>query len=158
MTAQVEPIPADRQGATPYLIITNAAKALEFYQQAFGATVLERMATPDGKVMHAEITIGEARVMLADECPEYDARSPQTIGGSPAGLLIYVEAVDAFATRAVASGAKLLRPVQDMFYGDRSACLTDPFGHKWTFSTHIEDVSPEEVRRRAAAFSCAPKE
>jgi PhnB protein len=134
------------------LSISNAAKAIEFYKTAFGATELTRLATSDGKVGHAEIQIGDSRIMLVDEFPEWDARSPQTIGGSPVFIQLYVEDVDAFVSRAVAAGAKLFKPVADQFYGDRSGTITDPFGHKWTIATHAEDVSPEEMKRRAAAL------
>jgi PhnB protein len=145
-------IPEGYHTATPYLILTGAARAIEFYQQAFGATELMRLAAPGGKVMHAEIQIGDSRIMLADECPEMDARGPQMIGGTPVSLMLYVKDVDAVTARAVAAGAKLLRPVQDQFYGDRCGTLTDPFGHQWTIATHKEDVSPEEISRRAAAM------
>jgi PhnB protein len=152
MNSKVKPVPDGFHTATPYLIITNAAGAIEFYKKVFGATELSRLATPDGKVGHAEIRIGDSRIMLADEFPEWDARSPQTIGGSAVFIMLYVDDVDAVVSRAVAAGAKLFRPVADHFYGDRSGSLTDPFGHKWTISTHKEDVSPEEMKRRASAL------
>lgn len=152
MITQARPIPEGYHTATPYLIITNAAKAVEFYKEAFGATELSRLATPDGKVGHAELKIGDSRIMLTDEWPEWDARSPQTIGGSPVVIMLYVEDVDAVVSRAVAAGAKLDQPVVDQFYGDRSGSITDPFGHRWTIATHMEDVSPEEMRRRATAL------
>ena len=150
MTSKVKPIPEGYHTVTPYLIITNAAKAIEFYKEVFGATELTRLTTPDGKVGHAEIKIGDSCIMLADECPAWDARSPETIGGSPVTVLLYVEDVDTVVSRAVAAGAKLSKPVEDCFYGDRSGLLTDPFGHKWYVATHIEDVSPEEMKRRAS--------
>lgn len=152
MTSNVTPVPAGFHTATPYLIVRDAARALEFYRQVFGAKELSRLATPDGKVGHAEIRIGDSRIMLADEFPEWDARSPQTIGGSAVYIMLYVEDVDAVVARAVAAGATLFKPVADQFYGDRSGSLTDPFGHKWTVATHKEDVSPEEVKQRAAAL------
>jgi len=152
MNTKAKPVPEGFHTATPYLIITNAARAIEFYQDVFGATELTRLATPDGKVGHAEIRIGDSRIMLADEFPEWDARSPQTIGGSAVHIMLYVEDVDAVVNRAVAAGAKLFKPVADQFYGDRSGSLTDPFGHKWTIATHKEDVSPEEMKRRASAL------
>jgi len=152
MNTKAKPVPEGFHTATPYLIITNAARAIEFYQDVFGATELTRLATPDGKVGHAEIRIGDSRIMLADEFPEWDARSPQTIGGSAVHIMLYVEDVDAVVNRAVAAGAKLFKPVADQFYGDRSGSLTDPFGHKWTIATHKEDVSPEEMKRRATAL------
>ncbi len=152
MKTNVKPIPEGYHSVTPYLILTNAAKAIEFYKKVFGAQELARMATPNGKVAHAEIQIGNSIIMLADECPEWDARSPQTIGGSPVFVSLYVEDVDAVVGQAVAAGAKLFKPVQDQFYGDRSGSITDPFGHKWNIATHKEDVSPEEMKRRTAAF------
>ena len=110
------------------------------------------MAGPDGKVQHAELKIGKASIMLADEFPEMGFRSPQSIGGSPVVLHVYVENVDAFLERAVAAGAKVLRPIADQFYGDRVVMLTDPFGHLWSFATHVEDVSPEEMEKRSEAY------
>ena len=152
MKTKIKPVPDGYHTATPYLIITNAAKAIEFYKEVFGATELTRLALPDGKVGHAEIQIGDSRIMLADEFPEWDARSPQTIGGSAVFIMLYVDDVDAFVARAVAGGAKLFKPVEDQFYGDRSGSITDPFGHKWTIATHKEDVSPEEMKKRASAL------
>jgi PhnB protein len=153
MASAVKPIPEAYQGATPYLCIRGAARAIEFYKQAFGATELMRIAQPDGRVGHAELKIGAALFMLADEFPEMGFRSPQALGGSPVTIHIYVEDVDATATRAVAAGAKLLRPVQDQFYGDRSGQFEDPFGHTWSIATHVEDVSPEDMKKRAAALA-----
>ena len=146
----VKPIPDEYRGATPYLCCRDAARAIEFYKQAFGASELMRIAQPDGRIGHAEFRIGEAVVMLADEFPEMGVRSPQTIGGSPVSIHVYVEDVDAIAKRAVAAGAKLVRPVEDQFYGDRNCKLEDPFGHVWMISTHKEDVAPEEMKKRAA--------
>jgi PhnB protein len=145
-------IPEGYHTATPYLIVDGAARAIGFYQQAFGATEVLRLPTPDGKLMHAEIQIGDSRLMLADEFAEMDARGPHAIGGTPISMALYVEDADAVTARAVAAGAKVLRPIQDQFYGDRSATVADPFGHKWTIATHQEDVSPEEIQRRAAAL------
>ena len=152
MSNEVKRVPDGFHTATPYLIITNAASAIEFYKKAFGAMELSRLAAPDGKVGHAEIQIGDSRMLLADEFPEWDARSPETIGGSAVFIMLYVEDVDAVVSRAVAAGAKLLQPVADQFYGDRSGSIVDPFGHKWTVATHQEDVSPEEMEKRAAAL------
>jgi PhnB protein len=152
MNTKAKPVPEGFHTATPYLIITNAARAIEFYKDVFGATELTRLATPDCKVGHAEIKIGDSRLMLADEFPEWDARSPQTIGGSAVYIMLYVEDVDAVVSRAVGAGAQLFKPVADQFYGDRSGSITDPFGHKWTVATHKEDVSPEEMKRLAAAL------
>lgn len=147
----VKPIPEGYHTVTPYLITKNAASAIEFYKKAFSAAELFRMADPNGRVMHAEIQFGDSRVMLADECPEMGGRSPQELGGSPVSLLLYVKDVDALSKQAVAAGAKVIRPVKDQFYGDRSCTLADPFGHVWTISTHKEDVSPEECSRRFEA-------
>jgi PhnB protein len=147
-----KPIPAGYEAAIPYLCIRGAAHAIDFYEKAFGATELLRMAQPDGRVGHAEIKIGQAIVMLADEFPEMGFKSPQSYGGSPVTIHLYVEDVDAVARQAVAAGATLQRPVADQFYGDRAGQLLDPFGHVWHVSTHKEDVPPEELRRRAAAL------
>lgn len=152
MASKVKPIPDGHHTVTPYLILSNAAKGIEFYKSAFGATELMRITAPGGKVGHAELQLGDSRIMLADEYPQMGARSPQTIGGTPVTLAVYVEDVDAVAKRALAAGAKVLKPVQDQFYGDRSGTFTDPFGHQWTIATHKEDVSPQEIERRAAAM------
>jgi len=151
MTIKVKPIPDGYHTITPYLILHDAARAIEFYQRAFGATELFRMADPSGKIGHAEIKIGDSPIMLADEHPEMGARSPKSIGGSPISLLVYVENVDAFVDHAVAAGAKLMRPVENKFYGDRSGALEDPFGYQWFIATHIDDAPPEELDRRAAS-------
>ncbi len=150
MTASVKPIPEGYHSVTPYLIVSDAAGAIEFYKKAFGATELVRMPAPGGRVGHAELRIGDLRVMLADEFPDMGARSPKAFGGSPVSLHLYVDDVDAVAKRALAAGAKELRPVKDQFYGDRLGSVTDPFGHIWHISTHKEDLSPEELKRRAA--------
>jgi PhnB protein len=152
MKTKVKYMPAGYHTATPYLIVDDAARAIEFYKQVFGATEAVRIGSPGGKVGHAEIQIGNSRLMLADEYPEWDARSPRTIGGTPVGLCLYVKDCDAVFTRAVSAGAKVLKPLQDQFYGDRSGTITDPFGHKWTIATHKEDVSPKEIQKRAAAL------
>jgi PhnB protein len=151
MTNQVKPIPEGYHSATPYLIVKDAARAIEFYKRAFGATELLRMAAPGGKIGHAEIKIGDSPIMLADEVPDIGALSPETIGGTPVSILLYVEDVDAVFNQAIAAGAKVQRPVKDQFYGDRTGGVTDPFGHVWYVATHKEDVSPEEMRKRAAA-------
>jgi PhnB protein len=122
-----------------------------FYRKAFGATEVMRMAQPDGRVGHAELKIGDSKFMLADEFPDMDFRGPHSLGGTPVHLHMYVEDVDAVVDRALAAGAKLARPVQDQFYGDRSGSVTDPYGHVWHVATHKEDLSMEELRRRAAA-------
>jgi PhnB protein len=148
----VKPVPEGYHTVTPYLIVKDAARAIEFYKQAFDARELMRMADPSGKIGHAEIKIGDSPIMLSDEAPDWGARSPQTIGGSPVGICLYVENVDKLFNQAIAAGAKELRPVQDQFYGDRSGTLTDPFGHQWTVATHKEDLSPEEIGRRFEAY------
>jgi len=146
----VKPIPDGYHSVTPYLIFDNAAAALEFYKKALGAVELMRFPAPGGKIGHAEIRIGDSPVMLADESPEMNARSARTIGGSPISLLVYVEDVDALVARAVAAGAKLVRPVANQFYGDRTGGIDDPFGYHWYIATHVEDVPPDELKKRAA--------
>ncbi len=152
MTAKTKAIPDNYPRVIPNLICQDAARALDFYKEIFGATELMRMASPDRKVVHAELRIGDSVIMLGDEFPEYGNRSPQSLGGSPVTLGIYVEDVDAVTAKAVAAGAKVLIPVADQFYGDRAGRIADPFGHLWIISTHIEDVPPEEMDRRAAAW------
>jgi PhnB protein len=149
MPAKPKRIPDDYRGATPYLCVKGAAKAIDFYVRAFGAKEHMRMPQPDGRIGHAEIRIGAAPIMLADESPEMDFRSPQSLGGSPVNILVYVEDVDGVVKRAVLAGATLTRPVTDQFYGDRLGVLKDPFGHSWSFASRIEDLSPEEIMRRA---------
>ncbi len=153
MTTKVKPIPEGWPSVAPYLIVEDAARAIEFYKRVFGATEIMRLNGPDGSIAHAEIKVGTTPVMIADENLQWGTRSPQTLGGSPVVLHLYVEDVDAVAQRAVASGARLLIPVEDQFYGDRSGRLVDPFGHLWIVSTHTEDVPPEEMKKRMAAFS-----
>ncbi len=148
----VKPIPDGYPTLTPYLGVDGAADAIAFYIEAFGAKERMRMDGPDGKVGHAELEIGDGLVMLADEHPEMDVFGPKSIGGTPVTVSMYVEDVDAVVERAVAAGATVLRPVEDQFYGDRLGQIEDPFGHRWAIATHIEDVSPEEMGRRAAAM------
>ncbi len=145
MTSRPKPIPDGYHTATPYLIVNDAAQAIEFYKEAFGATELLRMAKPDGKIGHAEIRIGDSTIMLADEFPEMGARSPQSFGGSPVSIFLYVENVDAVFAQTVAAGAVVQRPVADQFYGDRMGGVKDPFGHAWYIATHTEDVSPKRA-------------
>ena len=152
----VKPIPEGYEGATPYLSCHNAAHAIDFYKKAFGATELMRMPDPRGKIGHAELKIGKAVIMLSDEWPDGGHRSPQSLGGSPVAMMLYFEDVDAIAQQAVAAGAKLTQPLKDQFYGDRSGTLEDPFGHRWFIATHIEDVPPDEMERRAAAAMQQP--
>ncbi len=142
-------IPDGYHTATPYLTIKNAAEAIEFYKRAFGAVEDMRVTGPQGRIGHAEIRIGDSKIMLCDEFPEIDVRSPASIGGTPVTIHLYVDDVDAMAQQAVAAGAQLVRPVEDQFYGDRGGKLVDPYGHVWWIATHKEDVPPEELRRRA---------
>jgi PhnB protein len=150
MKKTVSPIPAGYHTATPYLVIKDAAKAIEFYKQAFGAQELFRMPKPDGTIMHGEIQIGDSRLMVADEAA-VGANSPQSLNGTPVSIFLYVADVDAAFNQAIAAGAKPTMPVQDMFWGDRYGRVTDPFGHQWHVATHKEDVSPAEMGQRAAA-------
>lgn len=149
----VKAIPDGYHSVTPYLIIDGAAKAIDFYIKVFGATELLRLPGPDGKLGHAEIKIGDSVLMMADEAPAMGHRAPKALGGSPVSILLYVEDVTGTFDKAVAAGATVDRPIKDQFYGDRSGTIVDPFGYKWTISTHIEDVPPEEMERRMAAFS-----
>lgn len=148
----VQPIPAGQEACIPYLAIKGAAKAIEFYTRAFGAVELSRVSMPGDMIGHAELKIGDARIMIADEFPDYGFLGPESIGGSPVTLHVYVENVDAFVERAAAQGLKVLQPVKTQFYGDRSGKFQDPFGHVWSFATHLEDVSNEEIEKRAAAM------
>ena len=150
MAAGVKPIPEGYHSVTPYLIFSGASDAIAFYKKALGAEEIIRMDGPGGKIHHAEISIGDSRIMLADEHPEIQALSPKTIGGSPVTIHLYVEDVDAAVARAVAAGAKLVRPVADQFYGDRTGGIEDPFGYRWFMATHKEDLTMDEIRRRAA--------
>jgi PhnB protein len=149
MTGKAKPNPEGFHSVTPYLTVNDAARAIDFYKRAFGATERNRMDGPGGKVVHAEIKIGDSIVMLADEMMAGGSRSPQSLGGTTSGLFIYVEDVDSAFNRAAAAGAKVDMPVADMFWGDRYGKMTDPFGHSWSLATHIEDVAPEEMARRS---------
>ena len=149
--ANVKPIPDGFHSVTPYLYERNAAEAIDFYKAVFGAVEILRMPGPGGKIMHAEISIGDSRVMLADENPQMNALGPLSVGGAASSFYVYVEDVDSVVRKAEAEGATLTRPVKDQFYGDRSGSFADPFGYTWSVATHIEDVSPEEVGRRAVA-------
>jgi len=157
MSDTVQPIPDKYKAAMPYLRIKNAAAAIDFYKQAFGAVETERIMMPDGRVGHALMAVGEALFMLSDEFAESGINGPQSLGGTSVGIMFYVVDVDAVVGKAVACGGKLLRPVADQFYGDRSGQVLDPFGHLWMIATHKEDVSGEEMRKRAAALFGAPK-
>jgi PhnB protein len=151
MSTEVNPIPEGYHSVTPYLILSGAGDAIAFYKRALGAEEVMRLADPGGKVHHAEISIGDSRIMLADEHPEIQALSPKTVGGSPVSIHLYVEDVDRAVERAVAAGATLVRPVADQFYGDRVGGIEDPFGYRWFIATHKEDLTIDEIRRRAAA-------
>ena len=145
----VQPIPDAYPTVTPYLCVDGAAKAIEFYKGVFGATERMRIDGPDGRIGHCELGLGSSIIMLADEHPEVGVISPRKLGGTPVTLSIYVEDVDATFERALQAGATALRPVENQFYGDRSGQLEDPFGHRWSVATHVEDVTPEEMARRA---------
>jgi PhnB protein len=153
MTMTVKPIPEGYHSVTPYLIFSGASDAIAFYKKALGAEEVTRMDGPGGRIHHAEIKIGDSHIMLADEHPEIGALSPKTIGGSPVSIHLYVADVDAAVERAVAAGAKLVRPVADQFYGDRTGGIEDPFGYRWFIATRKEDLTMDEIRRRAAAQS-----
>ncbi|MGH8278799.1 MAG: VOC family protein [Gammaproteobacteria bacterium] len=144
----VKPIPAGYHSVTPYLIVNGGAAAIEFYKKAFGAKEKVRMPHPDGRVGHAEILIGTSHVMLADEHPEMDAHAPQAGTLPPVSILLYVKDADQVFERAVNNGARVERPLENQFYGDRTGTLVDPYGHRWHIHTHVEDVSPKEMRRR----------
>jgi PhnB protein len=147
----VNPIPDGYHSITPYLVVNGAERAIEFYKNVFGAKELMRMPTPDGRIAHAEIRIGDSVVMLGDETPQSGAKSPKSIGGTTVGVMLYLENVDAVYDRAVAAGATATMKPQDMFWGDRYGKLVDPFGHEWSLATHKEDVAPDEMARRASA-------
>lgn len=151
MKPKVRPIPKGYHAVTAYLSVQGAAGAIAFYKKAFGAKEIMRMPGPGETIGHAEIQIGDSRIMLADEFPEINFRSPRSFGGTPVNIHLYVQDVDKVAKKAVSAGAKLLRPVTDEFYGDRSGSLEDPYGHVWHVATHIEDIPPKELKKRAAA-------
>ena len=146
--SKVPYIPKSYNTVTPYLVIKGAAQAIEYYKKVFGATEVVRMDGPQGTVGHAELQIGDSRIMLADENPQMGHKSASTIGASPVSLYVYMPDVDRVVEKAVAEGAKLQRPVEDQFYGDRSGFIQDPFGHLWGVATHKEDVSPQEMKER----------
>ena len=148
--ANVKPVPDGYPRVSPYLCVDGADAALDFYRDVLGATERARMPAPDGKVGHAELQLGDSVIMLADEYPEMGFRSPKAVGGSPVTISVYVEDVDDVFERAVGAGATALRAVEDQFYGDRSGQFEDPFGHRWSISTRVEDVPPEEMAKRAA--------
>lgn len=152
MTAQVKAIPDGYRSVTPYLVVDNASQAIDFYKRAFNATELVRMNGPGGKVIHAEIRIGDSVVMLGDEMPNMYNKSPKTVGATTAGVMIYVEDADALFAQAVAAGASVSMPLADMFWGDRYGQVKDPFGHSWSLATHKEDLSPAEIKKRQDEF------
>ena len=149
----VKAIPDDYPRLAPYLIVEGARDAIDFYSSVLGAEERFRLPAPGGRVGHAELQIGDSVIMLADQSPEMDARDPNSVGGTPVSLHVYVEDSDAVFERAIQAGARKLRPVEDRFYGDRSGAFEDPFGHRWDVSTHVEDVPPEEMSKRMAAAS-----
>ena len=151
--AAVKPIPEGYPQVTPYLVVEGAEAAIEFYGKVFGATERMRLPGPDGTIGHAELQLGDSLIMVADEAPQFGLRGPRAIGGTPVTISVYVEDVDGVVERAVQAGATLLRPVEDQFYGDRSGQLEDPFGHRWSVATHVADVSPDEMGRRAAELA-----
>jgi len=155
MPGQVRPIPQGFHSVTPYLTLNDTARALDFYKRAFGAEELSRMDTPNGKIGHAEIKIGDSIVMLADEMPGTGnaARSPQALNGTTAGIYLYVDNADKVFNQAVSAGAHIEEPLTDMFWGDRYGRLKDPFGHSWAVATHKEDVAPAEMKNRARDFA-----
>jgi PhnB protein len=153
--SNVDPVPDGYPRLSPYLVVDGAAQAIAFYGEVLGATERMRMPGPDGRIGHAELQLGDSVIMLADEYPEMDIRGPKAIGGTPVTLGVYVEDVDATFEAAIAAGAEALRPVEDQFYGDRSGQFVDPFGHRWSVSSHVEDVPPDEMAKRAAEMSGA---
>jgi uncharacterized glyoxalase superfamily protein PhnB len=150
-------IPQGMHSVTPHLICAGAAKAIEFYKQAFGATEQARLPGPDGRLMHASVKIGDSQVMLADEMPEWGSLGPKSLKGSPVTIHLYVDDVDAFVERAVKAGAKVTMPVADQFWGDRYGKLEDPFGHHWSVATHVRDVSMEEAQKAMRAMEKSMK-
>ena len=158
MNQKTQPIPPGFHTLTPHLVVKDATQAIEFYKKAFGAEEIRRAPAPDGKsIMHAELQIGDSRLLLVDEFPEMDCRGPQSIGGTPVTIHVYVTDVDAAFNKAVDAGAEMKMPLADMFWGDRYGVLTDPFGHSWSLATHKEDVTAEEIAKRAReAFAASP--
>lgn len=156
MAKSVKPIPEGFHSITPHLIVRHAAQAIDFYKKAFGAQELSRMPSPDGKVIHAEIKIGDSILMLCDEFPQWNTQGPQSLGGSTVGIHIYVQDADAIFTQAVAAGATVKMPIGDTFWGDRFGKVTDPFGHEWSIATRTQDLTPEEIQKGAAAYFSSP--
>lgn len=152
MAKAAKAIPAGYHTVTPSLVVAGAAKAIEFYKKALGAEEIMRFPGPDGSLMHAEIKVGDSVLMLGDEMPEQGGRSPKSYGGTPVSFFVYRDNVESAWKRAVDAGAKEVMPLQDMFWGDRTGCLEDPFGHRWWLAQHIQDLTPEEIQRNAEAF------
>ena len=152
MAQQVKAIPDGYHTVTPGLTVRDGAKAIEFYERAFGAQQVFRMDKPDGRLMHAELQIGNSRIMLGEEYPEIGCQSPESLKGTPVSFYLYVADADAAFAQAVAAGAKAVKPVSDMFWGDRQGEVSDPFGHRWSLATHKEDLTPEQIGQRAQEF------
>jgi uncharacterized glyoxalase superfamily protein PhnB len=152
MPNKAQAIPKGYHTVTPSIVVKGAAGAIDFYRKAFGAEELMRFPGPDGSIMHAEIRIGDSVVMLGDEMPEQGGRSPKSIGGTPVSFFVYKENVDAAWKQAVDAGAKTIMPLADQFWGDRTGCLEDPYGHRWWLAQHVQDLTPEEMQRNAEAF------
>ena len=152
MAQKAQAIPKGYHTVTPSLFVAGAAKAIDFYKKALGAEELMRFAGPDGSIMHAELKIGDSIIMLADEMPDQGGRGPKSIGGTPVSFFLYQENVDAAWKRAVDAGAKPIMPLADQFWGDRTGCLEDPFGHQWWLAQHIQDLTPEELQKNAESF------
>jgi PhnB protein len=156
MSNRIEPIPSGFHTLTPHLVVKGASEAIEFYKKAFGAEELSRMPGPDGKsIMHADLKIGDSHLFLVDEYPEMGCQGPQSTGGTPVTIHMYVEDVDTVFANALAAGAEVRMPVEDAFWGDRYGKLADPFGHEWSLATHKEDLTPEEIDQRAKTAFCA---
>jgi PhnB protein len=156
MAKQTEAIPKNYHTVTPSLMVNGAANAIDFYKKALGAEEIMRFPGPDGRIMHAEIRIGDSVIMLGDEMPEQGARGPKSIGGTPVSFFVYRENVDAAWKRAIDAGAKEVMPLIDQFWGDRAGCLVDPFGHQWWLAQHVKDLTPEELHKAAEAFFSQP--
>jgi PhnB protein len=152
-----QPIPKGYHSVTPSIFVAGATKAIEFYKKAFGAEEVSRFAGPDGKIMHAEIRIGDSPIMLADEMPEYGGKSPAMLGGTPVSFFIYQDNVDAAWKRATDAGAQIVQPLIDQFWGDRAGCLKDPFGHNWWLAQHIQDLTADELNKAAEAMFSQPQ-
>jgi PhnB protein len=152
MATKAKAIPKGHHTVTPSLFVAGAAKAIDFYKKALGAEELMRFPAPDGTIMHAELRIGDSIIMLGDEMPDQGGRGPKSIGGTPVSFFVYGENVDAAWKRAVDAGAKPIVPLADQFWGDRTGCLEDPFGHQWWLAQHIKDLTPEELRKEAESF------